>query len=62
MLQFSDYGPYRVGSLAFPAVGVESFLLLSESLRLHGVHPPLLILHLLPLVPKDDTDSSGVHG
>lgn len=51
---------YRVGSFPFPAVWIESLLLLGQSLGLHGVHPPLLILHFLPFVTKDDTDGSGV--
>lgn len=50
----------RVGSFPFPAVWIESLLFLSQSLGLHGVHPPLLALHLLPFVTQDDTDCSVV--
>lgn len=50
---------HRVGSFAFPAIWIESFLLLGQSLGLHGVHPPLLVLHLLPLVAQNDADGSG---
>lgn len=50
---------YRVGSFTLPAVWIESFLLLRQSLGLHGVHPPLLALHLLPLVAQNDADGSG---
>lgn len=60
MSQLCDFGPYRVGSFTLPAVWIESFLLLSQSFGLHGVHPPLLTLHLLPLVTQDDTNGSGV--
>lgn len=58
----SDFDPYRVGSFTFPAVWVEPFLLFSQGLGLHGVHPPLLALHLLPLVTQNDTNGSGVKG
>lgn len=50
----------RVGSFTFPAVWINSFLLLSQDFGLHGVQPPLLILHLLPLVTQDDTNGSVV--
>lgn len=50
----------RVGSLAFPAVRVEAFLFLGQGLGLHGVYPPLLVPHLFPLVPKNNTNGSVV--
>lgn len=49
-----------IGSFTFPAVWIEPFLLLSQSLGLHGVHPPFLTFHLLPLVTQDDTNGSVV--
>lgn len=59
MYMYTRKVPYRVGSFAFPAIWIESFLLLGQSLGLHGVHPPLLALHLLPLVAQNDADGSG---
>lgn len=50
---------YRVGSLAFPTIWVEAFLLLSQCFSLHGVHPSLLILHFFPLITQNHTNSSG---
>lgn len=55
----------RVCPLAFPAVRVKALLLLGQSFRFHGVHPPLLVLHLLPFIAQNHADGSvvfpGVH-
>ncbi len=53
--------PYRVGSFAFPAVWVESFLFVCEGFGLYGERPPLLTSHFLPSLTKEDADRSETH-
>lgn len=50
----------RVGSFAFPAVWVESFLFVCEGFGLHCERPSLLTSHFLPSLPEEDADRSVV--
>lgn len=50
--------PYRIGSFAFPAVWVESFLFICEGFGLHSKRSPLLTSHFLPPLTEEDADRS----
>lgn len=58
-LGFNVYSTYRAGSLAFPAVRVDSFLLVRQSFGLNSEHPPLLAPHFLPPLAEKDADGSA---
>lgn len=49
---------HRVGSFPFPAVWVESFLLVCECFGLQGEHATLLTSHFLPPLTEEDADGS----
>lgn len=49
---------YRVGSLAFPAVWVESLLFVCEGFGLRGKHPPFFTPHFLPFLTEQNADGS----
>lgn len=49
---------YRIGSFAFPAVRVESFLFVCEGFGLRGEHSPFFTPHFLPFLTEQDADGS----